>query len=195
MIEDVKEKALKEGVPLIKDEGLAFLLDLIEKRGFRQILELGTAVGYSAIEMASLNEDIHVDTIEKKEDMYLQAVRNIDEAGLSKRIRVFHEAIEDHVPDREYDLIFVDAAKAQYHSYLEQYLGCLKEDGVMVFDNMIFHGLIYEIEGIRSRALRALVNKIARFRRDVQNDKRFDIMIFDDIGDGILMLSRRKCEA
>ena len=193
-INEVKEKALKEGVPIIKDEGLAFLLNYLEEHKCKQILELGTAVGYSAMHMARLSKDIHIDTIEKDEAMYQQAIKNIDEAGLNDQIKVYLMPIEEFDTDQMYDLIFVDAAKAQYGKYMEKFLRNLKEDGAMVFDNMIFHGLIYDVENIASRNLRNLVKKIVKFRELVHNDTRFDIMEFDNIGDGIFVLTRRKSE-
>ncbi|MCR4856411.1 MAG: O-methyltransferase, partial [Erysipelotrichaceae bacterium] len=192
MIDEIKKEALEKGVPIIKDEGLAFLLNYIEEHGCRQILELGTAVGYSSMEMAGLSKDIHIDTIEKNKEMYEQAVANIRNSGLEDQISVFFMPIEEFETDRKYDLIFVDAAKAQYGKYMEKFLDNLNEDGAMIFDNMIFHGLIYEVEKISSRNLRNLVKKIIKFRELVQNDKRFDIIKFDDIGDGILVLTRRK---
>lgn len=191
-IENIKEKALKEGVPIIKDEGLAFLLNLIRERNCKDILELGTAVGYSAIHMAKLDKDIRIDTIEKVKEMYEQAVANIEREGLEKQIAVHFCPIEEYETDKMYDLIFVDAAKAQYGRYMEKFLPNLQKDGVMVFDNMIFHGLIYDVENITSRNLRNLVRKIIKFREFVHNDERFDIMIFDNIGDGILVLTWRK---
>ncbi len=194
MISDIKEAALRDDVPIIQDGGLLFLLDLIRKNGYKEILELGTAVAYSSINMALLGEDIHIDTIEKNDRMYEQALANIREQGLSNRITVYHMPIEEFKTDKLYDLIFVDAAKAQYGKYLEAFLGNLKEDGKMVFDNMIFHGLIYEADRIESRNLCNLVKKILIFRENMQKDERFDIMLFDNIGDGILLLSRRKDE-
>jgi predicted O-methyltransferase YrrM len=194
MISDIKESALQEKIPIIQDGGLLFLLGLIVENEYKEILELGTAVAYSAINMALLDDEIHIDTIEKDDRMYEQAVRNIGEQGLSDQIKVYHMPIEEFRTDKMYDLIFVDAAKAQYGKYLEQFIGNLKDDGKMVFDNMIFHGLIYETERIGSRNLRNLVKKIRLFRENMQNDERFDIMLFDNIGDGILLLSRRKDE-
>lgn len=192
MIIDIKEKALKESVPIIKDDGLAFLLDLIKKNKYTKILELGTAVGYSSINMAMLDKSIHIDTIEKNIDMYNQAIKNITESGLSDQIEVYFMPVEQYQTDKIYDLIFVDAAKAQYGKYLEMFIDNLSEDGLMVFDNMVFHGLINDVEHIESRNLRNLVKKINKFREMVRNDERFDIMLFDNIGDGILVLSRRK---
>jgi predicted O-methyltransferase YrrM len=145
--------------------------------------------------MAKSDPAIRIDTIEKNEEMYRQALTNIRREGLEDRIRVHFTPIEDFHTDRMYDLIFVDAAKAQYGKYLEQFLPNLKEDGIMFFDNTVFHGLIYEADTIASRGLRALVKKIIKFREKVLNDDRFDIIMFDGIGDGILILTRRNREA
>ena len=191
-IDSVKKKALDEKVPIMKDEGLEFLLDFIKKNEFKDILELGTAVGYSAMKMASLDKDIHIDTIEKNEDMYRQAVKNVSVSPYKDQIVLHFMPIEEYKTDKMYDLIFVDAAKAQYGKYMEQFLPNLKEKGYMFFDNMIFHGLVYEVEKIESRNLRNLVKKIIKFSEMVSNDDRFDIMMFDNIGDGILLLSRRE---
>ena len=192
MIEDIKEKALKEGVPIIKDEGLIFLLNLIKENNYKDILELGTAVGYSSMEMAKLDKDIHIDTLEKNIDMYNQAIKNIKDNNLNNQIKVHFGPIEEYKTDKMYDLIFVDAAKAQYGKYMEQFINNLKPEGKMVFDNMIFHGLIYDVDNIQSKNLRNLVKKIIKFRQLVHNDERFDIMMNDNIGDGILVLSWRK---
>lgn len=191
MIEEIKTKALEKGVPIIKDEGLSFLLEFIKQHNCKEILELGTAVGYSAMNMAKLDKDIHIDTIEKNKDMYDQAIVNIKDNGLDKQIDVHLCPIEEFNTDRMYDLIFVDAAKAQYGKYMEQFLPNLKNDGWMLFDNMIFHGLIYKVDEIESKNLRNLVKKIVKFREMVHIDPRFDIIEKDNVGDGILILSRR----
>ena len=191
MIKDIKQKALNDEVPIIKDDGLSFLLKIIKERNVKDILELGTAVGYSSINMALLDKDIHIDTIEKNEDMYKEAIKNIKDEGLEDQINVHFGPIEEYESDKLYDLIFVDAAKAQYMKYTEQFLGNLKDDGIFFYDNMIFHGLIYDIDNIQSRSLRALVRKIINFRDLMRNDKRFDIIFYDDVGDGVLLASKK----
>lgn len=192
VIETIKEKALQNEVPIIKDGGLLYMLNLIKNNHFKEILELGTAVGYSAINIAKLAKDIHVDTLEKNEDMYKQAVKNIHDEGLDEQITCYLTAIEDFSTQKKYDFIFIDAAKAQYGKYLEQFINNLKEDGIILFDNMIFHGMIYDVDSIRSRGTRSLVKKILMFRKNVANDERFDIIFEDEVGDGLLILRRRK---
>ena len=189
---EIKEKAREEKVPIIQDGGLTFLLDLIRKNNCHRILELGTAVGYSSIEMALLSKEIHIDTVEKEEEMVKEALQNIEEMGLMDQISVHHCPAEEYETEEKYDLIFVDAAKAQYAKYLERFLPNLKEDGMMVFDNMIFHGMIYEVEDLKNRGTKAMVRKIIKFRDAMRNDQRFDIMLYDHIGDGMLVVKRRR---
>ena len=191
MIDNIKNKALKEDVPIIKDGGLIFLLDLIKQKNIKDILELGTAVGYSSINMASLSKDIHIDTIEKNIDMYKQAIVNIENEKLDKQITVHFMPIEEFKTAKKYDLIFVDAAKAQYPKYLEMFIDNLKKDGYVLFDNMVFHNMIYDVDNIKNRNTRSLVRKIVKFRETMSNDSRFDIIFYDNVGDGLLLLTRR----
>lgn len=192
MIEEIKNTALKEKVPIIKDGGLSFLLEVIRENGYKDILELGTAVAYSAINMALLDKDIRIDTLEKNQKMHEKALENIREMNLEDQIRAYLTPIEDFKTDKMYDLIFVDAAKAQYPRYLEQFLPNLKENGLFFFDNMVFHGEIYDVENIKNRNRRSLVRKILAFRKDIQNDPRFDIIFYDTVGDGILTVRKRE---
>ena len=189
---DLKEYAANNHVPIIKDGGLDFTIALIKKADCKMILELGSAIGYSAIKMAKTAADIYIDTLEKNEEMYLKAKENIAKAALNDRISIYHTDIKDFKTDKLYDLIFVDAAKAQYYNYLNQFIGNLKEDGVMVFDNIAFHGMVKDPSLTKNRNTKALVKKIRKFKELVQEDDRFDIMIYEDIGDGILTLRRRK---
>ena len=191
MIDDIKTKALQDKVPIIKDDGLLFVLKTIEERKAKTILELGTAVGYSSMCMAKLDKDIKIDTIERNESMYNQAIVNIKENGFEDQIDVHFMPIEEFSTDKTYDLIFVDAAKAQYGKYTEQFYNNLKTGGVFIYDNMIFHGLIYQIEDIKSRSLRSMLKKIVNFRDFMSNDKRFDIIMHDEIGDGILVAIKK----
>lgn len=189
---DLKQFAKDNHVPIIQDGGLDFLLKTIIKINARDILELGSAIGYSAISMARLSDDIHIDTIERDQKMYEEAVKNVSDASLNNQITLNFMDIRDYVPSKKYDLIFVDAAKGQYYNYLNQFIDYLKEDGVMFFDNMVFHGLTKNPDAIKNRNTRSLVRKINKFKELVKEDSRFDIILYEDIGDGILILTRRK---
>ena len=142
--------------------------------------------------MARLSDDIHIDTIERDQKMYEEALKNVEDAALNDQITLNFMDIRDYVPSKKYDLIFVDAAKGQYYNYLNQFIDYLKEDGVMFFDNMVFHGLTKDPDAIKNRNTRSLVKKINKFKELVKEDSRFDIILYEDIGDGILILTRRK---
>lgn len=189
---DLKQFAKDNHVPIIQDGGLDFLLKTIKKINAKDILELGSAIGYSAISMARLSDDIHIDTIERDQKMYEEALKNVKNAALDNQITLNFMDIRDYVPSKKYDLIFVDAAKGQYYNYLNQFIDYLKEDGVMFFDNMVFHGLTKDPDAIKNRNTRSLVKKINKFKELVKEDSRFDIILYEDIGDGILILTRRK---
>ena len=189
---DLKQFAKDNHVPIIQDGGLDFLLKTIKKINAKDILELGSAIGYSAISMARLSDDIHIDTIERDQKMYEEALKNVKDAALNDQITLNFMDIRDYVPSKKYDLIFVDAAKGQYYNYLNQFIDYLKEDGVMFFDNMGFHGLTKDPDAIKNRNTRSLVKKINKFKELVKEDSRFDIILYEDIGDGILILTRRK---
>lgn len=191
-IEEIKKDAENEHIPIMLDGGLQFLLGFIKEKDLKDILELGTAVGYSAINMALLDKAIHVDTIEKDKERYLKAKENIQKARLESQITAYYGVIEEFAINKKYDLIFVDAAKAQYQRYMERFLDNLKMTGYMIFDNMNFHGMVKDPSLTHNRNTKMLVKKIASFQHFVQEDERFDIILKEDIGDGILILRRKK---
>ena len=190
-IEEIKKKALEDKVPIVRDDTFEVMKKIILENNYISILELGTAIGYSSISMALLNKDLHIDTLEKNEEAYKIAKLNIESLNLSNQINVINKPIEDYVPDKKYDFIFVDAAKAQYEKYFNQFIDYLKPNGKMFFDNMIFHGLINDVENIKNRNTRALVRKINAFRDNMLNKDGFDIIINDIVGDGYMLVSRR----
>ena len=188
---DLKTKALSEGVPIIKDGTLEHLKGLIIKNSYRNILELGTAVGYSAIEMARIDPLIHIDTIERDKERYDQAIVNVKENGLEDQISIYHMDIKDLKIWHDYDLIFVDAGKAHNIEYLEMCFPHLVPWGVMIFDNMNFHGFVKDRGLTHNRHTLSMVKKIQEFIDYVQEDDRFAIIIEENIGDGILQVRRK----
>ena len=167
---------------------MIFLLKFINAK---RVLEIGTAVGFSAINMA-LEAGVIVDTIEKDKKMYNNALKNVSDNKLENKINVYnYDALEfpiSLIENNKYDLIFIDAAKAQYQKFFEKYESLLADGGIIVSDNLLFHGFVdaydenIEIEG--SRNLKALVRKIDRFNKWLLNNDEYDTT-FLDIGDGI----------
>ena len=190
LIRQMKEYALDNNVPIMTEGGINYLTKYIKKNNVKNILEVGTAIGYSAILMCSVDEDICVTTIERDEKRYLEALKNIKKAKLEDRIDlIYHDALDVSV-DGEYDLIFIDAAKAQNRNFFEKFKRNLKDDGTIITDNMNFHGLVNkDLESIESRNLRQLVRKVKEYKEFLEDNKEFTTEFFD-IGDGIAVSKR-----
>ena len=181
---EIKEYGLSHDVPIIQDEGLVFLTMLLKIKKPVRILEIGSAIGYSAINMAR-NCNAIIDTFEIKEESYNIAKENIKKCGLEDRINIYlGDALEtfDIVKDNKYDFIFIDAAKAQYIKFFELYAPLLNKDGIIFTDNLYFHNLLFE--EVSNRDLRGLVRKVGRYNDFLINNNDFETHIFR-IGDGI----------
>ena len=184
----LKEYAKNNNVPIIFDEGLAFLESIISLKQPKKILEIGTAIGYSAIRMHQVcGSEIY--TIERDPIMYEHARKNINIAGFQNSIHIiFKDALEafDDIKDLKFDMIFIDAAKAQYMKFFDIYSPLLNEKGVIVCDNMLFHGLVLDDENFlkQSRSVRGLIRKLGNFHKALLENDKFKTSIFD-IGDGM----------
>ena len=176
--------ARKNNIPTMQKDGILFLTDYIKKNNVKTILEIGSAIGYSAINMAKISDDIKVVTIERDKTMYDEAIKNIKNYGLDKQIEViFGDALEISVKGK-FDLIFIDGAKAQYVKFFEKFKANLNMGGTIISDNLDFHGLTLENVSIESKNLRALVKKINNYKDFLKNNKEFQTE-FIHVGDGI----------
>ncbi len=192
-ITNLETYAKENNVPIIQKDGLNFLVDYIKKNNIKNILEIGTAIGYSAINMALISKDITITTIERNETMYNKACDNIKEFGLESQITlILADALETEVFGK-YDLIFIDAAKAQYIKFFEKYKPHLNKTGAIITDNLNFHGLSKHPENIKSKNLRALVNKINNYKKFLIDNHEF-ITEFYEIGDGIAVSKYHKMD-
>lgn len=190
IINEIKEYAHKNNVPIMTDDGIEFLTKYILENNVKNILEVGAAIGYSAIMMCNVDKDIHVTTIERDEERYLEAVKNIKKTNLEDRINlIFDDAFNVNL-DGSYDLIFIDAAKAQNGRFFEMFKNNLKDDGTIITDNMNFHGLVFlDDSEIESRNLRQLVRKVRNYKEFLKENKEFKTE-FLDTGDGIAISKR-----
>ena len=191
-LKEIKKKAKEDKIPIIEDKSLKFLTDYIKKHSVKKILEVGSAVGYSSICMAMVDKDIQITTIEKDENRYLEAVKNIKKMDLEKQIHIFFkDALEISFED-SFDLIFIDAAKGKNQQFFEHFEKNLKEDGVIFTDNINFHGLTKTpLEEIESKNVRSLVLKIRSYIAFLQDHPNYDTTFYE-IGDGISMTQRKK---
>ncbi len=189
---EIHDEARKEHVPIMLDDGMAFLLNYIRKHeGVRDILEVGTAVGFSAINMAKIRWDNTIDTLEINPKMYEKAIQNIKNEQLDDRIHVHLIDGAAFETNKIYDLIFIDAAKSQYRRYLEHFMKNSRIGTVFIFDNLNFHGIVDNEELSSNRSTIQMVHKIKKFREHLLNDDRF-ITSYYEVGDGIAVSVRKK---
>ena len=189
-IKKMEEYASINNIPIMQKDGIEFLLKYIKENNIKNILEIGTAIGYSSIRMALLDEDIYVTTIERDEDRYNEAKNNINSFNLQNRIKlIYKDALEVELND-QFDLIFIDAAKAQNIKFFEKYKRNLKNNGTIITDNMYFHGLIFKSDkDIDSRNLRQLMRKLKNYHKFLKENKEYKTE-FIDLGDGIAITKK-----
>ncbi len=193
-INSLKEYADLNDVPIMQDEGIDFLIDFILKNNINSVLEIGSAIGYSAIMMAIANPSLKITTIERDQTRYLEALKNIKAFDLEDRITlVFNDALDANI-EGSFDLIFIDAAKGQNIKFFEKYELNLKDGGYIITDNMNFHGLVdKDPEEIESRNLRQLIRKINEYRDYLSTRDDYDIEVYN-VGDGIAVARKKEIE-
>ena len=191
MIRQIKEYAIKNNIPIMVDDGIDFLTTYILKNHVTSILEIGTAIGYSTIMMALVHPNITITSIERDEKRYLEALKNIKEFELEDRITLIYNDAFNVKLDDEFDLIFIDAAKAQNIKFFELFERNLKQNGTIITDNLKFHGLVEKEEyEIKSKNLKALIRKIKEYIAYLKSNPNYDTEFFD-VGDG-LSVSKKK---
>ena len=185
IITEIRTYAKENNVPIMLDDGIEYLTNYIIKNNVNSVLEIGTAIGYSAIMMALANPSLSVTTIERDEKRYLEALKNIKKLNLENRITlIFNDALDVNITGK-FDLIFIDAAKAQSIKFFEKFEKNLNPTGVIITDNIKFHGLIDKNEEeIESRNLRALVRKVKEYITYLKENERYETE-FLELGDGI----------
>lgn len=190
-LKDMREFAQKNHVPIVETETESFIKFLIDEKKPKKILELGTAIGYSAISF-TLNSSIEsYTTVELREDMAEIAKNNIDKYGLSDIIEVLNgDAYEiSKNLTQKYDMIFIDAAKGQYKKYFDVCQGLLEEEGIIICDNILFRGMVTN-NSLLVRRKKTLVKRLYDFITYVKKDERF-ISSIVPLGDGLLLVRRK----
>ena len=165
-IETLREYAEQNAVPIVDRLSLEMIKQLIRIHRAKNILEIGTAIGYSSMQFASVSNDIHITTIERDEEMMTQAKSNFETYGYSSQIRLIEgNALEQYneVNDKQYDIIFIDAAKAQSKKFFEYYTPLLRNGGLVITDNVLYHGFVSNIDIVRSRNVKQMVQKVQKF--------------------------------
>ena len=183
---EIEKYAEEENVPIIEKQSIAYIMKYIQDNNIKSILEIGSAIGYSTILMASAKTDVYVTTIERDEKRYMQCLKNVKECEMDKKINVvYQDALELNLPeDTKFDMIFIDAAKGQYTRFFEKYKYFLKDNGTIITDNIKFHGYVGHSDTIDSSNLKSLVQKIESYIDFLKNNTEFTTTFYD-IGDGL----------
>ncbi|MBE5959299.1 MAG: O-methyltransferase [Lachnospiraceae bacterium] len=189
LLEQIEREAIENGVPIIRKEMESFLRVMLNISRPKKILELGTAVAYSAILMSEcLDEDAKITTIENYEPRIIEAKKNIEAAGKSDVITLLEgDALEIMKGlSGEYDFIFMDAAKAQYINFLPEVMRLLKKGGILISDNVLQEGDLVESKFATRRRDRTIHTRMREYMYQVKNMPELETTIVP-IGDGITM--------
>lgn len=181
----IKEKALEEHIPIIMDDTLEVIDTYLKEMKPKRILEIGTAVGYSAICFSKyLAEDGIIDTIERDEDRIAEAKTNIKEMELDSRINIYEGDAVEILPtlNNKYDAVFIDAAKGKYTFFLEQSLRMLDKNGIIFADNILYKG--YVLSDYNKHKQRTAVRNLREYIKQTTENAELETQILE-VGDGL----------
>ncbi|MDQ0148101.1 O-methyltransferase [Eubacterium multiforme] len=191
-LKEMEDFAKENGVPIVQKETGKFLEFMVSMKKPLKILELGTAIGYSSIlmyEASKTNPDIV--TIERSEEMIKLAKANFEKFNLQDKIKIKEgdclEILEDL--NEEFDLIFIDAGKGHYNHFLPHCLRLLKEDGIIIADNVLFRGMVPSQDLVKRRKI-TIVKRMRTYLEMVSNDENLITSVIP-MGDGIAITKRR----
>lgn len=189
-MEELERYASEHKVPIMQKDGILYLCNYIRENNIKNILEIGSAIGYSSIMMASTDKNVSVTTIEKDEDRYSIAVSNIEKYNLKNQINIIYGDACDIDINGKFDLIFIDAAKGKNTFFFNKFKDNLNKNGTIITDNLSFHGLVENESLIETKNQRGIVNKIKDYISFLDNNEAF-ITTYVPVGDTIAISKRR----
>ena len=184
-LQKIKEYALERHIPIIMDDTLEVIDKILTDKKPEIILEIGTAVGYSAMCFSEyLVDGGRIDTIERDQDRVAEARENIKKVGVEEKIRIYEGDAVEILPtlNERYDVVFIDAAKGKYPFFLEQALRMLKEDGIILADNILYKG--YVMSDYNKHKQRTAVTHLRQYIKEITENKELETTILD-VGDGL----------
>ena len=182
--EIVKERALENHVPIIMDDTLEVIREILEKENPKRILEIGTAVGYSASCFVKYAKDAIVDTIELDEVRAQEAIENVKKIGVDNNINIMVGNAVDILPtlNGEYDLVFIDAANSKYSIFLSEGIRLIRNGGIILADNVLYKG--YVMSDYNKHKQRTAVRHLREYIKEVTENPNLETEILE-VGDGL----------
>ena len=196
VITAIRKEAEEQGVPIIRREAGEFIRLLLRMKKPVNILEIGTAVGFSAIFMSRfIAEDGHITTIENYQPRIDKAKENIKMAGAEKKITLLEGDANEILPtlSDQYDLIFMDAAKGQYGSFFKNAIPLLVPEGILLCDNVLQDGDVLESRFAVTRRNRTIHARMREYLYELKHDERLDTAILN-IGDGMSLSVKKTAD-
>lgn len=188
---EIKEHAIERHIPIIMDDTLNVIEERLQARRTNRILEIGTAVGYSAICFSEfLEPNGIIDTIERDEERIKEAKENIKIIDNNKKINIYEGDAVEILPtiNEKYDMIFIDAAKGKYPFFLEQALRLLKKDGIIFADNILYKG--YVMSDYNKHKQRTAVTHLREYIKLTTEDPQLNTEILE-VGDGLAITTMK----
>ena len=190
-LDEIEKFGRENKIPILLGDSLEYITNLLNEIKPRRLLEIGTAIGFSAISFSKyLNEGGRIDTIEIESLRVEQALENIEKVGVQDKIRVLEGDALDILPylTEKYDVVFIDAAKGKYNEFFEQAMRLCKKGGYIIADNVLYKGMVQS--DYNKHKQRTAVNKLRAFIDSVLNNKKLEAKLLD-IGDGLIIAKVR----
>ena len=190
-LEKVKSKAILEHIPIIMDDTLEEIKKILQKENPKRILEIGTAVGYSASQFAKYATEAIIDTIELSEERYNEAKINIENIGVADRINLYLGNAVDILPllNFEYDIVFIDANKGKYPFFLQEGIRLVKKNGIILADNILYKG--YVMSDYNKHKQRTAVRHLREYIKEAMENPILETKILE-VGDGLSITKVKK---
>lgn len=186
----LKDYASLNDVPISFDETMEFLINTINKHKCKTVLEIGTAIGFGSISMAQNSCVQHIDTVELNTDTFNIAKQNITLRNLDMKITCHNLDAKEYINscNKTYDLIYLDGPKGQYVNYLPRLKELLKSGGIIVADNIFFHGMVTGNTPV-TKGCRSMINGLHKFISVITTDTELNSQILN-IGDGVALIKK-----
>ncbi len=189
LIEEIREYGIKNDVPIMSVESINTIKKIILDNNIHSILEIGTAIGYSTICFANTDGINKITSIERDDIRYNIAVSNVKKSKLNNIELIHDDALNTNINDK-YDLVIIDAAKSQNRRFFDKYKSNLSKDGIIIIDNLEFHGYVGKSKEIKSKNLRQMVGKIEKFIDFLNEQQEFSVE-YIEVGDKLGVCKRK----